>query len=418
MCSASSAIFNKLSLFTMPLPSTLLILQFGLAIVILGLWNLATVCILGRKAIGITWGSRRDLTRWLPVAVLSVASMWTFLYALESATLSAVVTWRNLAPMPTVRRRTEPAAAAPRRHRRAAGTTSDAPPPLAPLQMFVECCCFSKFRYRATLGATAALALIATGVILYSAFDLQFSRLGTLFIVTNTVLVVAETLYKRPRLGPRAPLAHAQPRSCLTPLLPLLRYKRRLLIDDADPLHLSKQAMMLMNALVGLPIVGVAATILQRGLSGEEMTLVELWPTFDTGEVLYIVGSGVLMTLFNLSGLRLTALISATSTTVVTNAAKGAVILFGVVLLADEHNPVALAAGILAVFANAGYMYARLQMIEEHHGSGGRKEIDAVDAAYIKHDDEGGGRAAGPKDESGGVSGLFNRSLGRAEKER
>ena len=104
MCSASSAIFNKLSLFTMPLPSTLLILQFGLAIVILGLWNLATVCILGRKAIGITWGSRRDLTRWLPVAVLSVASMWTFLYALESATLSAVVTWRNLAPMPTVRR--------------------------------------------------------------------------------------------------------------------------------------------------------------------------------------------------------------------------------------------------------------------------------------------------------------------------
>ena len=150
--------------------------------------------------------------------------------------------------------------------------------------MFVECCCFSKFRYRATLGATAALALIATGVILYSAFDLQFSRLGTLFIVTNTVLVVAETLYKR-----------------------------RLLIDDADPLHLSKQAMMLMNALVGLPIVGVAAAILQRGLSGEEMTLVELWPTFDTGEVLYIVGSGVLMTLFNLSGLRLTALISATS---------------------------------------------------------------------------------------------------------
>ena len=416
MCSASSAIFNKLSLFTMPLPSTLLILQFGLAIVILGLWNLATVCILGRKAIGITWGSRRDLTRWLPVAVLSVASMWTFLYALESATLSAVVTWRNLAPMPTVRRRTEPADLAPRRRRRtlwrAAGTTSDAPPPLAPLQMFVECCCFSKFRYRATLGATAALALIATGVILYSAFDLQFSRLGTLFIVTNTVLVVAETLYKR-----------------------------RLLIDDADPLHLSKQAMMLMNAgnhvtphltptfptsqammlmnaLVGLPIVGVAAAILQRGLSGEEMTLVELWPTFDTGEVLYIVGSGVLMTLFNLSGLRLTALISATSTTVVTNAAKGAVILFGVVLLADEHNPVALAAGILAVFANAGYMYARLQMIEEHHGSGGRKEIDAVDAAYIKHDDEGGGRAAGPKDESGGVSGLFNRSLGRAEKER
>ena len=61
--------------------------------------------------------------------------------------------------------------------------------------MFVECCCFSKFRYRATLGATAALALIATGAILYSAFDLQFSRLGTLFIVTNTVLVVAETLY-------------------------------------------------------------------------------------------------------------------------------------------------------------------------------------------------------------------------------
>ena len=255
--------------------------------------------------------------------------------------------------------------------------------------MFVECCCFSKFRYRATLGATAALALIATGVIIYSAFDLQFSRVGTLFIVTNTVLVVAETLYKR-----------------------------RLLIDDADPLHLSKQAMMLMNALVGLPIVGVAAAILQRGLSGEEMTIVELWPTFDTGEVLYIMGSGVLMTLFNLAGLRLTALISATSTTVVTNAAKGAVILFGVVLLADEHNPVALAAGILAVFANAGYMYARLQMIEEHHGSGGRKEIDAVDAAYIKHDDEGGGRAAGPKDESGGVSGWFNRSLGRAEKER
>ena len=93
-------------------------------------------------------------------------------------------------------------------------------------------------------------------MILYSAFDLQFSRLGTLFIVTNTVLVVAETLYKR-----------------------------RLLIDDADPLHLSKQAMMLMNALVGLPIVGVAAAILQRGLYGDEMTLVEFLPTFDTGEV-------------------------------------------------------------------------------------------------------------------------------------
>ena len=186
--------------------------------------------------------------------------------------------------------------------------------------MFVECCCFSKFRYRATLGATAALALIATGVILYSAFDLQFSRLGTLFIVTNTVLVVAETLYKR-----------------------------RLLIDDADPLHLSKQAMMLMNAVVGLPIVGITALFLTRGLYGDQLTLAELIPTFDTGEWLYdgtrlgqgarrsepqssprallpsryIVGSGVLMTLFNLSGLRLTQLISATSITVVTNAAKG-----------------------------------------------------------------------------------------------
>ena len=181
---------------------------------ILGLWNLATVCILGRKAIGITWGSRRDLTRWLPVAVLSVASMWTFLYALESATLSAVVTWRNLAPMPTVRRRTEPAAAAPRRHRRAAGTTSDAPPPLAPRQMFVECCCFSKFHRDA--GATAALALIATGVILYSAFDLQFSRLGTLFIVTNTVLVVAETAKRASRTQgasrtPRSPAVSLTP---------------------------------------------------------------------------------------------------------------------------------------------------------------------------------------------------------------
>ena len=130
VCSASSAIFNKLSLFTMPLPSTLLVLQFALAIVILGLWNLATVCILGRKAIGITWGSRRDLMRWLPVAVLSVASMWTFLYALEAATLSAVVTWRNLAPMPTVRRRTEPAAAAPRR--RAAPFGAPPPPPPTP----------------------------------------------------------------------------------------------------------------------------------------------------------------------------------------------------------------------------------------------------------------------------------------------
>ena len=76
----------------------------------------------GRAWWQIKAGSKRDVLRCAPVSLLFAASLYTFTAALHYSTLGAVITWRNLAPLPT---------------------------------MLVECCCFSHAR----LGRGRELAL-------------------------------------------------------------------------------------------------------------------------------------------------------------------------------------------------------------------------------------------------------------------
>jgi hypothetical protein len=202
--------------------------------------------------------------------VLFAGSLYTFTAALHYSTLGAVITWRNLAPLPT---------------------------------MFVECCCFSHARlalaltlalvptlplaltlalalapplplaltltptptptlalsrYRATCSSIVGLVVIFAGVMIYGFADSQFSVLGTSLVVVNTVVVVLETLSKR-----------------------------HLMTNQTNPLQLTRQAMMLVSNLIGVILVATAAACVgEWGKLGAE--LYEL----RAGEASYIFCGG------------------------------------------------------------------------------------------------------------------------------
>jgi len=206
--------------------------------------------------------------------VLFAGSLYTFTAALHYSTLGAVITWRNLAPLPT---------------------------------MFVECCCFSHARlalaltlalvptlplaltlalalalasplplaltptptptptptlalsrYHATCSSIVGLVVIFAGVMIYGFADSQFSVLGTSLVVVNTVVVVLETLSKR-----------------------------HLMTNQTNPLQLTRQAMMLVSNLIGVLLVATAAACVgEWGKLGAE--LYEL----RAGEASYIFCGG------------------------------------------------------------------------------------------------------------------------------
>ena len=118
-CSVAMTVFNKVALVAVPLPLVLVTLQMGVTVVLVLLWNAFAVCVGGRAWWQIKAGSKRDVLRWAPVSLLFAASLYTFTAALHYSTLGAVITWRNLAPLPT---------------------------------MLVECCCFSHARLGLGLG--------------------------------------------------------------------------------------------------------------------------------------------------------------------------------------------------------------------------------------------------------------------------
>jgi len=296
-CSVAMTVFNKVALVAVPLPLVLVTLQMGVTVLLVLLWNAFAVAVGGRAWNGIKAGSRRDVLRWAPVSVLFAGSLYTFTAALHYSTLGAVITWRNLAPLPT---------------------------------MLVECCCFSHARYRATCSSIVGLLVIFVGVAIYGFADSQFSVLGTSLVVINTVVVVLETLSKR-----------------------------HLMTNQTNPLQLTRQGMMLTSNLIGVVLVALAAAIVgEWGRLGAELH------ELHEGEASYIFCGGVIAALFSYAGLKLTALISATTLLTVTNASKGLVIVFGMLVLADEHTLMALTGCSLAVLGNVLYFAARLKLLE------------------------------------------------------
>ena len=125
-CSVAMTVFNKVALVAVPLPLVLVTLQMGVTVVLVLLWNAFAVCVGGRAWWQIKAGSKRDVLRWAPVSLLFAASLYTFTAALHYSTLGAVITWRNLAPLPT---------------------------------MLVECCCFSHARLGLGLALGQGLGL-------------------------------------------------------------------------------------------------------------------------------------------------------------------------------------------------------------------------------------------------------------------
>ena len=141
-----------------------------------------------RKWVGIKIGSRQDVWRWMPASVLYAGAHLFLIMALRDVTVTALVVWRQLAPIPT---------------------------------MIVERF-LTNAVYRATCSSTFGLLLIGLGVIIYSFSDYEFSWLGTLFALLSTFMMVWEGLLKR-----------------------------HLLTDAKQPLVLSLQAMVLLNNVVG-----------------------------------------------------------------------------------------------------------------------------------------------------------------------
>ena len=297
-CSVTMTIFTKVTLVAVPLPFVVVTIQFAVTTILVLLWNLFAVGIGGYAWNGIRWGATNDVLRWIPVSVLFAFSAYTLTAALRHSTLGAVITFRNLAPVPT---------------------------------MLVECCCFSHARYRATCSSIVGLLVIVAGVATYGYADSQFSAQGTVFVAANTVIVVLETLSKR-----------------------------HLMTNATRPLQMTRQGMMLISNVVGFLITASCAAIFEewRDLKSE-------FGDLHLGEWGYLWGSCVIAALFSYAGLKLTALISATSLLTITNMSKGLIVVVGMTALAEEHTVLALAGCALAVIGNVLYFAARLKLLEK-----------------------------------------------------
>ena len=145
-------------------------------------------CFGKRRWVGIKVGSLTDVWRWMPASFLYAGAHIFMMMALRDVTVTALIIWRQLAPLPT---------------------------------MAVESL-LTNAVYRATCSSATGLIAIIVGVLLYSISDYQFSWLGTLFTLLSTFMMVWEGLLKR-----------------------------HLLTDTQRPLVLSLQAMVLINNAVG-----------------------------------------------------------------------------------------------------------------------------------------------------------------------
>ena len=145
-------------------------------------------CLGTRRWVGIKIGSNRDVLRWLRASCLYAGTSVFLILALRQSTVTSVIVWRQMAPMPT---------------------------------MIAEKL-LSNAVYRGTCYSAFGLLCITIGVFVYSAGDYQFSWTGTIFAILSTILMVWEGLYKR-----------------------------RELTNANDPLVMSLQAMVLLNNAVG-----------------------------------------------------------------------------------------------------------------------------------------------------------------------
>merc|ERR1719161_983039 len=117
--------------------------------------------------------------------------------------------------------------------------------------------------------------------------------------------------------------------------------------------------MMLVSNVIGTLLAALVALGLgEWGRLGAELE------DLHRGEWGYLWGGCVIAALFSYAGLKLTALISATTLLTVTNTSKGLVIVFGVLFLADESTLLALTGCTLAVMGNVLYFAARLKLLE------------------------------------------------------
>tara|TARA_B110001452_G_scaffold244451_1_gene228475 strand:+ start:2440 stop:3339 length:900 start_codon:yes stop_codon:yes gene_type:complete len=194
--------------------------------------------------------------------------------------------------------------------------------------MLVEMTMFKHATYRATGPSMLGLMIMLCGVALYAFHDFQISYVGSVLILCHTTLLVLETLTRR-----------------------------QLLTEPTNPLLMTHQAMLFFNFSFGLLICLAGATT-----SGELFEAYDAMDELYLGERIYLLCAGLLAALFAYAGLKLTALVSATTLIVSTNASKVLLITFGILLLADESRPLAVVGAAMAIGGNLLYFSSRLKV--------------------------------------------------------
>ena len=152
VCSAGMMIFNKLVLRAARLPVTVVMIQMAFTVLAL----CAVPC-------SLRFGSMRDVVRWaLSVPFLFVIMLASSMFALDRASMGAIVVFRNVAPLIT----------------------------LAVERMLQE-------RVELDAQTAASLVYVLGGVWLYVSHDVSFSREGLGFMLLNMAAAVLERILQR-----------------------------------------------------------------------------------------------------------------------------------------------------------------------------------------------------------------------------
>lgn len=237
-------------------------------------------------------GSWRDLFKWLAVTPFFVGMLLTSMLALQEAPMTLVVTFRVLSPL---------------------------------LSLFIER--FYPSPTEISPGVVASIFLMVFGTVMYASAMPRGQFRSIQWVALNVLFGTADRLLQR-----------------------------LLLAKDQYPVDLSKSAATLLNNLLG-----VAPMIIAAHFKGELAQVPAALAVLGTADWLVLGASCVVGVGISYSGIWAQSLISATSFLVLVNANKFAIVFIEVLFLHKKANlrSVQVAGAILTIVAGAAYGKAR-----------------------------------------------------------
>jgi hypothetical protein len=296
-CSVGMLIFNKLAITSFPVECSLVALQMATAVVIIPLIGWSSLHI----------GSCKDVLRWCMVVPFFTGMLLSSILALKEAPMSLTITFRAVSPL---------------------------------VALLIEQ--FYPHPLRISIGMLGAIAVMLSGVALYTTGLDQSDYHGIFWVFMNNLFAIGDRLLQR-----------------------------LMLAKDQSPVDISKSAVTLLNNLLGM--IPLLVVIL---INGEYMEIPQAVEALDHWGLVWVIASCFVGVGISYTGIWVQSLISATSFLVLVNANKFVIIFLEAFIMHTKVlTPLQIIGASITIFAGILYGKAREAVETEVDASGEKQKL-------------------------------------------